>query len=103
MVETIDNVFHHFAQVFEVEQESGLVQFQSRQSHTDLVVVPVRILALALVVPQVVPRGKCVLYGYLEHVSLSGALGHRRTAALSISLLFYSRARLGSRTLSRSS
>jgi len=51
-------VLHHVFQVFEIEQQSGLVEFRAGKSHTDLVVVAVRVLALALVVAQVVSCGE---------------------------------------------
>src|ERR1039458_1895740 len=72
VIEPIDNVLHHFAKVFEIEQETSLVQFSSGQRDPDLVVMAVRILALALVVAQIMSRGKSIVNRNFEHVPLSG-------------------------------
>ena len=67
VIETFDGVLHHIFQVFEIEQQAGFVELRSRQGHADLVVVAVRILALAFVVAEVVSGGECVFYGYFVH------------------------------------
>src|ERR1022692_3340296 len=60
------------AQVFEIEQQAGLVEFGAGERDADLVVMAVRILALALVVAQVMSRGKSIVNRNFEHVPLSG-------------------------------
>src|SRR4051812_21138373 len=67
MIKPLDDVLHDFSQIFEVEQQSGLVQLCPRQGDTDLVIMAVRVLALALVVAQVVPCGKRIVHGDFEH------------------------------------
>src|SRR5689334_23568492 len=71
MIEPIDDVLHHFAQILEIEQQPGLVQVLAGQCDSYFVVVPVRVLALSLVVAQVVTRGKCVVDRYLVHAAPS--------------------------------
>ncbi len=61
MIETVNSVLHNVFQVFEIEQEAGLVEFGAGKGHTNLVIVAVRVLALALVVPQVVSCRECVI------------------------------------------
>ena len=78
MVEALDDMPHDFAQVLEVEQQSGLVQFRAGQSDTNLVVVAVRILALALVVAQVMARGKRIFDRDFEHDPSAAPVTKRR-------------------------
>src|SRR5205814_10121047 len=80
VVQPINYEFHDFLQVFEVKQQSGPVQLRSAQRYTDFVVVPMRVLTLALVIPQIVARGKRIFYGDFVHPSPSPAAswGSRR-------------------------
>src|SRR5208282_3586513 len=75
VVETVDGVLHHVFQIFEIEQQAGLVEFGAREGHTNLVIVAVRVLALALVVAQVVPCRECVFDGNFKHeIQLASAV-----------------------------
>ena len=78
MVEAIDHMLHDFAQVFEIEKQHGLVELASGERHPYFVVVPVRVLTLALVVAEEVPRSKRIVDSYLVHTS-PGA--HRQVLA----------------------
>src|SRR4029077_19228102 len=60
-------------QVFEVEQQAGLVEFAAFQQHSHAIVVPVRLLALSAIVSQVVTGGEGVFYGDLKHCASGGA------------------------------
>src|SRR5208337_2930326 len=84
MVEAFDDVLHHFAEILEIEQQSGFVEFRARERDPDLVIVPVRIFTLALVVAQVMARRKRIVNCNFEHASLCGSTrlqdGPRRIA-----------------------
>src|SRR5215472_13008633 len=67
MIQTINHVPHHFAQVFEIQQQASFVEFAAGQGHANLIVVAVRVLALSLIVPQVMPCGKRIFDGDFEH------------------------------------
>src|SRR5580692_12430919 len=67
VIEPLDRLFHDLTQFLEVEQQPGLVQFLAGERNPHLVIVPVRILTLALVIAQVMPGGKRIIYGNFEH------------------------------------
>ena len=67
MVEPLDNVLHHFAQLFKIDQQPGLIEFFSGEGHADFVVVPVRLLALAFVVAEIVAGRKLIFDGNFVH------------------------------------
>ena len=67
MVDALDNRAKHLLEQLEVEQQAGLVQRGPGQGNADLVVVPVRVLALALVVAEVVAGGETGLHGDFIH------------------------------------
>src|SRR5271167_1117999 len=69
MVQPLNGVLHHFAQLFEVDKQPGFVQFLARQRDPHLVIVSMRIFALTLVIAQVVPRRERVFHGNFEHES----------------------------------
>jgi hypothetical protein len=52
VVDAVDHRAHDLLEQLEIEQEAGLVQFGAGQGDADLVVVTVRILAAAVVVPE---------------------------------------------------
>src|ERR1039458_47663 len=57
-----------------IEQQAGLVEFSARQGHTNLVIVAVRVLALALVIAQVVSGGECVFdSNFVHEIQLASA------------------------------
>ena len=62
-------MFHNVFQIFEIEQQAGLVELGTGEGHTNLVIMAVRVLALAFVVAQVVPGGECVFHSYFVHES----------------------------------
>jgi len=66
-VEPLDDMPHHLAQVFEIEQQPSLIEFLAGKRHPHLVVMAVRVFALSFVVAQVVPRGKRILDRDLVH------------------------------------
>ncbi len=67
VIETIDHMSHYFAKIFEIEQKAGFVELFSGEGDPNFVVVSMRVLALAFVIAQVVPRGKRIFYGDFEH------------------------------------
>src|SRR4051794_24731205 len=68
MIKAVDGRLHHSLQVFEVEQQAGLVEFAALQGDPHLVIVAVRILALTFVVAQVMSGGEGVFNGDFEHI-----------------------------------
>src|SRR5213078_1962509 len=72
VIQPLDDVLHHVAQVLEIEQQSGLIQVFSSERYAHLVVVPVRVFAFPLVIAQVVACGKRVLDRNLVHESPGG-------------------------------
>ena len=60
-------MLHDFFQILEIEQQPGFVEFRPGQGHPDLVIMSVRVLALAFVVAQVVSCGKRIFHGDFEH------------------------------------
>ena len=67
VVDALDHRAQHLLQQLEVQQQPRVVQFRAGQRHAHLVVVPVRILALAVVVAQIVAGGKIRLHGDFVH------------------------------------
>ncbi len=55
-------------QIPEIQQQSRTVQRLAAQRNPYLIVMPVRILALPLVIPQIVPRRKPALHCHFIHV-----------------------------------
>ena len=72
MVQAIDDLFHHLAQVLEIQKQTCRVEFLARKGYPDLVVVPMWVLALSLVAAQVVACGKLIFDGDFVHVALGG-------------------------------
>src|SRR6201996_2954596 len=70
MVQPVDHRAHHLLQLLEVQQQPGRIQVLAAQGHAHLVVVPVRVLALAAIVAQIVPGRKPGLYRYLVHTNV---------------------------------
>src|SRR2546427_7601490 len=73
MIEPVNHMFQHLAQILEIEQQSGSVEFLACERHPHLVVVAMRVLTLALVVPQVMSRSKRIFDRDFEHEPLSGS------------------------------
>jgi hypothetical protein len=73
VIEPFYDVFHDLAQILEIEKETGFVQLGSSQRHPNLVVVAMRVFALALIIAQVMACSKRIVNGYFEHASLSGS------------------------------
>jgi len=71
MIEPLDDMLHHLAQIFEVEQQPSLVEFFAGQRDPDLIVVPMRVLTLPLVIAEVVSRGKRVFDSDFKHGACS--------------------------------
>jgi hypothetical protein len=69
MVEVVDDRAHDLLEEFEVEEEASLVEVFALEGDEDLVVVAVRVFALATVVAEVVAGGEAGFYGYFEHDS----------------------------------
>src|SRR5580704_19760484 len=69
VVEVVDDGAHDLLEEFEIEEQAGFIEVFALQGDEDLVVVAVRILALATVVAEVVAGGEAGFYGYFEHDS----------------------------------
>src|SRR5215475_5038389 len=69
MVQAIDYRLHHLLQLLEVEQQTGLVKFLTLQGNADLVIVPMRVLTFAAIIPQKVAGSKGVFNRDLIHAS----------------------------------
>jgi hypothetical protein len=69
MVEVFDDGAHDLFEELEVEQEASLVEIFALEGDEDLVVVAVRVLALATVVAEVVAGGEAGFYSYFKHDS----------------------------------
>src|SRR5580698_7163105 len=67
MIQPLDDVLHHLAQVFEVEQQPSLVEFLAGQRDPDFIVVAMRVLTLPLVIAEIVSGGKRIFDGDFEH------------------------------------
>jgi hypothetical protein len=67
VVDAVDHRAQHLLEQLEVQQQAGFVQFGPGQRDADLVVVPVRVLALALVIAKVVSGGETCLHGDFIH------------------------------------
>jgi hypothetical protein len=67
MIQTVDDRLHHVTQIFEIEEQTGFVEFLASEGDPNLVVVAVRILALPTVTTQVVPCGERIFDSDLEH------------------------------------
>ena len=70
MVDAIDDGAQHLLQQLEVEEQTGLVERGAGQRDADLVVVAVRVLALAFVVAEIVAGGEIRLDSNFVHVRL---------------------------------
>jgi hypothetical protein len=86
VIETLNDVPHHFAQVFEIKKQARLIQFGSRQGHANLVVVTMRILALALVISQVVTCRERIFDRNFEHAPPNDA---HNAKALKVQQILY--------------
>jgi hypothetical protein len=69
MVEVFDDGAHHLFEELEVEEQTSFVEVFTLEGDEDLVVVAVRILALATIVAEVVAGGETGFYGYFKHDS----------------------------------
>src|SRR3984885_8655523 len=67
VVEVLHGGAHDLLEELEVEEHAGLVELFSDEGDEDLVVVAVRVLALAAIVAEVVAGGEAGFYGYFEH------------------------------------
>jgi anaerobic magnesium-protoporphyrin IX monomethyl ester cyclase len=77
VVEPLDHMLHDVAQVFEIEQQSSFVEFSAGERDTNLVVVPVRVFALALVVAQVMSGCERIFNSNFEHAPPAALSLHR--------------------------
>src|SRR5437588_4237750 len=84
MIQALDDRLHHQLQLFEIEQQTGLIDFRPLQRNAYLVVVAVRILALTAVVAQLVSGGKAVFNSNFVHAS-SGLSSQREIQELRFS------------------
>jgi hypothetical protein len=69
VVEVFDDGAHDLLEEFEVEEQAGLVEVFTLEGDEDLVVVAVRVLALASIVAEVVAGGEAGFYSYFKHDS----------------------------------
>ncbi len=67
MIDALDHRAHHLLEQLEIQQKAGLIQRSSGQGHADLIVMAVRIFALAAIVAEIVAGGEVGLYGDLVH------------------------------------
>jgi hypothetical protein len=67
VVEVFDGGTHDLLEELEVEEHAGLVKLFADEGDEDLVVVAVRVLALAAVVTEVVAGGETGFYSYFKH------------------------------------
>jgi hypothetical protein len=70
VIEIVNDRAHDLLEEFEVEEQASLVEVFALESDEDLVVVAVRILALATIVAEVVAGGKAGFYGDFKHDSV---------------------------------
>ena len=71
MVEIVDGGAHDLLEELEVEQHPGFVELCADKGDEDLVVVAVRVLALAAIVAEVVAGGEPGFYGDFKHDSVN--------------------------------
>src|ERR1035437_3424159 len=86
VVNALDDRAQQMLEQLEVQQQAGRVQLRPGQGDADLVVVAVRVLALALVVAEVVSGGETCLHGDFKHGCLLDSV--RGSAPESILVLF---------------
>src|ERR1035437_3351732 len=67
VVDASDDRTQRLLEQLEIEQKARRVEFSSGQGDTDLVVVPVRVLALALVVAKIMAGRKTSLHVDFKH------------------------------------
>jgi hypothetical protein len=67
MIKVFDGRPHHLLEKLKIKEHASLVELFSCKRDEDLVVVAVRILALAAVVAEVVAGGKTGFYSYFKH------------------------------------
>ena len=67
VVDAVDDRAQHVLEQLEVEEQSGFVERGAGQRDADLVVVAVRVLALAFVVAEIVAGGEIRLHGDFVH------------------------------------
>ena len=70
VVEPVDYRLHDLAQVLEIEQQPGPVEFAPSQRDAHAIVMTVRVFALSFVVAQVMSCGERIFNRDFEHVSL---------------------------------
>jgi hypothetical protein len=76
VIQPVDHVFHDLTKVLEIEEQAGFIKLATSESHADFVVMSVRVFALALVVAEIVPRGKRIVDSDLVHSSPELARPH---------------------------
>ena len=69
VVEVVDDGAHDLLEELEVQQKAGFVEVFALEGDEDLVVMAVRVLALATIVAEVVAGRKAGFYSYFEHDS----------------------------------
>jgi hypothetical protein len=69
VVEVFDYRTHDLFEELEIEEEASFIEVIALKGDEYLVVVAVRVLALATVVAEVVAGGKAGFYGYFKHDS----------------------------------
>ena len=72
VIEPVDHMAASLPEVFKIQQQPGFVEFLARQGDPDLVIVSVRLLALAFVITQVVAGGKRIFNRDFEHETSAG-------------------------------
>jgi len=71
VVDALDDRTQQILEQLEVQQQAGGVQLRPGQGDADLVVMAMRVLALALVVAEVVSGGETCLHGNFKHLLCS--------------------------------
>src|SRR5258706_13587048 len=67
VIEVVDDGAHDLLEQLEIEEQASLVEVFALEGDEDLVVVAVRVFALAAVVAEVVAGGEAGFYGYFKH------------------------------------
>jgi hypothetical protein len=69
MVQVLDDGTHNLFEQLEVEKEAGFVKVFAPEGDENLIVMAVRVLALAAIIAEVVAGGKTGFYSYFKHDS----------------------------------
>ena len=67
VVDAVNNGSQHVLHELEVEEQAGFVELGAGQSDANLVVMAVRVLALASVIAEIVAGGEIRLHGNFKH------------------------------------